>query len=200
MLLDTLETCRAQIVDVGVLYSRPEERESLAALVGPGVPLVLQHGQGLSAALHSGARTALERRDAVVLVSSDIPGVPPGSLIEAVDRLSRDADVVLGPGFDGGYWLVGLNEAHVEPFENIPWSTEAVLQTTVDRCQTAGLAVAFIEAWRDIDRPEDVTELIPDLDRLPGRRTAALLRALTLIARPDGPIRSNARIKEVSQP
>jgi rSAM/selenodomain-associated transferase 1 len=193
MLLDTLETCRTEIDDVRILHARPEEAAPLAVLAGPGVPLVLQQGEGLSAALLSGARVALETRDAVVLVASDIPGVPPGSLAAAVERLSEGADVVLGPGLDGGYWLVGLSHPHPEPFEGIPWSTPDVLDTTLGRCTQAGLTVALIDAWRDVDTAEDIAALLPDLDRLPGRRTAELLRAHGRGTRITPPIQPHAQ-------
>jgi hypothetical protein len=53
-----------------------------------------------------------------------------------------------------------------------------VLEKTVERCATAGLAVALLDPWRDVDTAADLTALLPDLDLLPGRRTAALLREL----------------------
>jgi rSAM/selenodomain-associated transferase 1 len=178
MLLDTLDCCRQEVADVGILHADPGEAPGLWALAGPRARLVLQRGSGLRDALRSGAEAALAGADAVALVSSDIPGVPPGALGRAFAALAAGADVALGPGLDGGYWLVALREAHPEPFEDIPWSTPRVLATTLERCETAGLAVSLLDEWRDIDTAADLAALLPDLDRLPGRRTAAHLRAL----------------------
>jgi glycosyltransferase A (GT-A) superfamily protein (DUF2064 family) len=172
MLLDTLDGCRAEVDDVGILHAERGEATALRRLAGPRARLVLQRGSGLTDALRSGAEAALADAGAVALVSSDIPGVPAGSLRRAFEELAGGADIVLGPGLDGGYWLVALREAHPEPFEEIPWSTPHVLGTTLEQCAAAGLAVSLLDPWRDIDTAADVAALLPDLDRLPGRRTA----------------------------
>jgi rSAM/selenodomain-associated transferase 1 len=172
MLLDTLDGCRLEVDDVGILHADPGEAPALRSLAGPHARLVLQQGGGLTDALRSGAEAALCDADAVALVSSDIPGVPAGSLRRAFEELAGGADVVLGPGLDGGYWLVALRASHPEPFENIPWSTPHVLDATLERCAAAGLAVSLLDPWRDVDTAADVAALLPDLDRLPGRRTA----------------------------
>ena len=133
LLLDTLATCRAEAPDTALLYANPDEAPALAALAGPEARLVLQAGRGLAEALEGGiARFAAE--GPVAIVSSDIPGIPPGSLTRAFAALGRDADVVLGPALDGGYWLIAMNAAHHAPFDDIPWSTPAVLAVTLHRC------------------------------------------------------------------
>jgi uncharacterized protein len=178
MLLDTLETCRLEIPAVGFLHADCHEEPALRALGGPDAPLVLQTGNGLADALRSGAASALAAADAVALVSSDIPGIPAGSLGRAFAALAGGTDVVLGPGLDGGYWLVALRAPHAAPFERVPWSTPAVLDATLERCAAAGLAVSLLDPWRDIDTADDLAALLPCLDRLPGRRTVSLVRQL----------------------
>jgi rSAM/selenodomain-associated transferase 1 len=178
MLLDTLDSCRAEASDVGVLYARSEEGPELRELAGRDALLVRQEGDGLTDALVSGARIGLGDRDAVALVSSDIPGTPPGALGRAFAALADGADVVLGPGVDGGYWLVALREPHAGPFQDIPWSTDGVLAVTLDRCAAAGLRVALVDSWRDVDTPEDLAALRPELGSLPGRRTAEAIADL----------------------
>lgn len=173
MLLDTLETSRREVADVGVLYARAEERAALAALAGPGAPLVLQEGEGHGCALRTGMRATLAERDSALLVASDVPGVPPGSLRRALTALETGADVVLGPSDDGGYWLVGMREPHAAPFERIPWSTETVLEVTLDRCRASGLEVALVDTWRDVDTPEDLAAIAGAA--IPGRRTRGLV-------------------------
>jgi glycosyltransferase A (GT-A) superfamily protein (DUF2064 family) len=104
--------------------------------------------------------------------------VPAGALTRAFEELELGADIVLGPGLDGGYWLVAMRELHAQPFEDIAWSTDGVMDATLDRCAAAGLSVSRVRPWRDIDRPEDVAALAEHAAGLPGRRTAALLPAL----------------------
>jgi rSAM/selenodomain-associated transferase 1 len=178
MLLDTLDGCRREVPLVGVLCASVEDAELLAELVEPGEPVVVQEGQGLGAALGTGVRRALAHGDAALLVSSDIPGVPPDALRDAVALLRDGVDVVLGPGHDGGYWLIGLREEHTDVFEGIPWSTDAVLEATLARCDELALAVRLVSPWRDVDTMDDVTELARTADTLPGHRSAAAVARL----------------------
>ncbi len=177
LLLDTLAGCRAEFPDAALLYADPEEAAELRRLAGPDVPLLLQEGRGLADALRLGAaRHGVE--GPVALVFSDIPGIPPGSLARAFALLEEDADVVLGPGLGGGYWLVAMREYSDAPFRSIPWSTPAVHAVTLRRCEQAGLRVAELDPWRDVDTPVDLAFLLAAADELPAPRTVALLRGL----------------------
>jgi len=182
MLLDTLEGCRAEAEIVGVLCARREEVDLLVELAGPGAPIVVQDGRGLSDALRTGVRYALEVGDVALLVSSDIPGIPAGALRHTVGLLREGADVVLGPGYDGGYWLIAVREHHPRLFDNIPWSTARVLEATLARCRELSLNAHVLEPWRDIDTVADLRSLAEGVERLPGRRTAAAVARLNLAA------------------
>jgi rSAM/selenodomain-associated transferase 1 len=177
MLLDTLETCRAEVPATGLLYADAGDEPALRALAGTGTWLVRQRGSGLADALRTGVEAGLADGDAVALVSADLPGVPAGALARTFAALAETVDVVIGPCVDGGYWLVGVSRAH-ELFEGIPWSTPDVLAATLERCAAAGLRVELVHRWRDLDTPADVAALRAQADRLPGRRTAELIRAL----------------------
>ncbi len=65
----------------------------------------------------------------LLALNSDGPSVPPEYLGQAANDLEQ-ADVVLGPGEDGGYYLVGLTQPHPGIFSHIAWSTENVLSQT----------------------------------------------------------------------
>lgn len=182
MLLDTFEGCRLAFSDVGIVCSEGDDVPLLTELVGPDAPVILQQGIGLSGALTTGVRYGLARRGTALLVSSDIPGVPPGSLEAAATLLDDGIDVVLGPGHDGGYWLLGLRGEHPELFAGIVWSTGSVLETTLARCAVLGLEARLLEPWRDIDTDEDISALREVLDRLPGIRTRTVLANLQSVA------------------
>jgi rSAM/selenodomain-associated transferase 1 len=179
MLLDTLEGCRRVFSDVGVLCGADADVQPLRELAGPTAPIVVQEGAGLGSALSTGARFAVGRGRAAIMVSSDIPGVPPGALEATAAHLAGGADVVLGPGHDGGYWLIAMREEHPELFARIAWSTGSVLDATLARCRALGLDVRLVERWRDIDTEVDVAALTEVAETLPGARTrAALSRSL----------------------
>lgn len=178
LLLDTLDACRVELDRVAILHADPAEAAELER-IAPGTPRLLQDGQGLEDAL---GRT-LERQVAegpVAIVSSDVPGLPPGSLARAFDALAAGTDVVLGPALDGGYWLIAMARFHPEPLREIPWSTPAVLGVTLARCRHAGLRVELLEAWRDVDTVADLAFLRRSAHVLAARRTVAVLDGLEL--------------------
>jgi rSAM/selenodomain-associated transferase 1 len=176
LLLDTVDDCRAEHSDVRLLCARDADAPELERLL-PGVPVVAQEGAGLGDALRLGIVRHV-REGPTAIVSSDVPGLPEGGLTAAFAALSDDADVVLGPALDGGYWLVAMGEPHAEVFHDIPWSTPAVLAVTRERCAEAGLRLVELEPWRDIDTPVDLGLVVHDRDVLRAARTVAMLEEL----------------------
>lgn len=125
-----------------------------------------------------------------VAIGSDLPQLEPGRIEQAFSALAQGADVVLGPAVDGGYYLIGLGAGALSAplFEEIAWSTEAVLTQTLERCRAAGLAVALLAEEEDIDTTEALGRLAErlaagDLPACP--QTAMRLAAAALRGQPD---------------
>jgi rSAM/selenodomain-associated transferase 1 len=126
----------------------------------------------------------------VCLIDSDSPTVPTEAFAMAVDALQRPGDrIVLGPSHDGGYYLIGLKQAHAAPFENISWSTASVLPETLAAIQKIGVELITLPLWYDVDDAESLSvlrsELIdglrPEFTSLPGyaaEHTRGFLRQL----------------------
>ena len=91
----------------------------------------------------------------IVIIGSDCPSLERKTILEAMTLLDTH-DVVLGPAADGGYYLVGLSEPQTFLFQNIPWSTEQVLETTKAIAAKHSLPVALLDMRSDIDVPEDL--------------------------------------------
>lgn len=91
-----------------------------------------------------------------LLIGTDCPVLTPSYLCSAMDALNRGADVVLAPAEDGGYALIGLRRPQPQIFKDIPWGSEAVLQTTRERIREAGLAGHELSVVWDLDRPQDL--------------------------------------------
>ena len=70
-------------------------------------------------------------------------------------QMLREAELVLGPATDGGYWLVGLSRLVPELFRDMPWSSGALFQRTEEAARRQGLSVALLETLGDIDTEED---------------------------------------------
>lgn len=95
-----------------------------------------------------------------VVLNSDSPTLPTAFLVETTEALARPGDrAVLGPSTDGGYYLLGLKQAHARLFEDISWSTERVEEQTLARAREIGLAVHILPTWYDVDDVEALQRL-----------------------------------------
>ena len=102
----------------------------------------------------------------VCLIDSDSPTVPAENFAEAVELLSTSRDrVVLGPSDDGGYYLIGVKKPHRHLFEQIDWSTERVLNQTIQRVIESGLEIKLLPRGYDVDDAASLRRLCHELLR-----------------------------------
>jgi rSAM/selenodomain-associated transferase 1 len=137
--------------------------QALAALLPAQVRLLEQPGQGLSDALpHAFATHLAESFGQVVLIGSDNPTLPRDFIEQASEALA-DHDLCIGPSTDGGYYLIGLREAHLGVFDAIEWSTSRVYSQTLAQADRLGLRVCSLPEWYDVDEPADLERLRREL-------------------------------------
>jgi len=94
----------------------------------------------------------------VVVVGADSPTLPL-ACIELAFQTLETCDVVIGPAFDGGYYLIGSVAKDLPIFDDIPWSTSSVLEKTVERLRCCGGRLHLLPPWYDIDTLDDWTML-----------------------------------------
>ena len=176
LLLDTIELASCQPrADLAVAITPPESRRYFESITPSKTLLLPVEGQDIGACLVHTMEMSLNRGYRKVLaLNSDGPSVPREYLGQAANYLEQ-ADVVLGPGEDGGYYLVGLTQPHPGIFSDIAWSTFSVLSQTLERAAGLGLRTALTPPWYDVDTPAEVLRLINELqaispDRLPNTR------------------------------
>lgn len=126
-----------------------------------------QRGEGLGERLVHGLSYLAERYPRVAAVGSDHPELGAPTVAEAFERLAVGAEVVIGPSEDGGYYLIAMRREALVPrlFEDVPWSTGAVLSTTLERCHELGLRYELLAEGHDVDRPSDLDRLARRLAR-----------------------------------
>jgi len=115
------------------------------------------------------------------------------------DRLSHaggDRLAIIGAD-DGGYCLIGLQRPHWRVFEEIAWSTGAVLAQTLQRAAELRLLVLQTPSWYDIDDAGSLRRLIRDLF---GEFSGNPLPSEKSPGRPSGtyPLRQEALIEQLS--
>lgn len=136
-----------------VCYTPVGDEAAFAGILPAGFVLIPQRGDAFGERLLAAAQDILACGfGAVCLIDSDSPTLPATALRQAVTELARPGDrVVLGPSEDGGYYLIGLKQAHAAPFERITWSTSSVYRETVERLHEAQITVQELPLWYDVD-------------------------------------------------
>ncbi len=90
----------------------------------------------------------------VVIIGTDCPDLQSKDLNRAFMNLSQ-ADLVIGPAKDGGYYLIGMSMFIPEIFKDIPWSTSKVLDSTLERANSLKIDYEFLHVLSDIDTFQD---------------------------------------------
>ena len=85
--------------------------------------------------MYFAAKQGLQRAEKVILIGADCPPLNADYIEQAIKALDQ-VKMVAGPSDDGGYVLLGLNQAKKAYFENIAWGTSSVLATTKTRLPT----------------------------------------------------------------
>jgi rSAM/selenodomain-associated transferase 1 len=182
-LLDRVEQLSAVAAGDPMVAFAPAGRQAeMQALLPCGTRLVAQAEGDLGTRLDRLLTGLLaEGYAAAIAVDADSPTLPTAHLERACRALAAGtADVVVGPCDDGGYYLIGLRAPAPSLFRDMPWSTAGVLAETVGRAARAGLALALLPSWFDVDRGDDLRRLRPSArtpDAFPAPRTLTFLAA-----------------------
>ena len=189
-------------IDRMIAFTPEDAVDVMARLAPAGFTLIAQRGADLGARLDNLLAGLLAAGHVgAIAVDSDSPTLPMQYVTEAARVLERgEADVVVGPCDDGGYYLIGTRAPHPELFDAMPWSTERVLPLTLERARRSGLHTHQLPAWFDVDTEPDLIRLQRELAKQPvgPRRTLALLRQMAAHEsrgreeRPGGVVRSNS--------
>jgi rSAM/selenodomain-associated transferase 1 len=93
-----------------------------------------------------------------IIIGTDCPGINESILKDDFLNL-HDSDIVIGPATDGGYYLLGIKKMYSFLFENIEWSTNKVLQQTINLCTRHKLSYFLLPELPDVDEEKDLIHL-----------------------------------------
>ncbi len=146
-----------------IFFDPPEKENEIRNWIGKKeVRFSPQRGETLGDKMSNAFKEVFSSESKrVVIIGTDCPDVTSGTIAQALDSL-EEVDVVLGPAADGGYYLLGLNNHVPEIFGGIEWSTERVLNQTLERIKEKKLSFELLETLKDIDTLDDFNSRLGD--------------------------------------
>jgi hypothetical protein len=179
-LLDTLDLMRQVPGVQPVVAYLPAEAQAFFSRQAPDFEHFVQSGSDLGARLDNALNEYLRRGYRhVAIMNSDGPTLPLACLVAAFEALAGDADVVLGPAEDGGYYLIGLKRPAPRLLREVRMSTPHAAAETLALAAEDGLEVALLPTWYDVDDAASLARLEAELAGTPAGvavHTRAFLR------------------------
>lgn len=122
----------------------------------PNQEKFVQNGADLGERMYNAFSDSFEAGyERVIGIGSDLPDLNAQVMQSALEILDTK-DTVFGPADDGGYYLIGMNHLIPEIFENKPWSTEVLLNVTMEELASMGKSTIKMEVLNDIDTIDDL--------------------------------------------
>jgi glycosyltransferase A (GT-A) superfamily protein (DUF2064 family) len=173
------ELAAASLADtLSAMSGLPFERRVLA-FDGTGIPraargwdVVPQSAGGLDERLAD----VFDRLEGpTVLIGMDTPQADAAALSCVLPAWPDDADAVLGPAVDGGFWALGMRAPRGDLIRGVPMSTESTGVHQLQRLSAAGLRVRLLPPLHDVDDLESARRVAAGA---PHGRFAAVLDGL----------------------
>ncbi|CAM2008576.1 TIGR04282 family arsenosugar biosynthesis glycosyltransferase [Acanthopleuribacter pedis] len=143
--------------DLVLCYDPQHDQEQFETWLGSNWTFWEQERGDLGTRLSCAVDRALdEGYQKIALIGSDCIGFSEESIDAMFGELDHH-DFVVGPASDGGYYLIALKEYNPWLFEDIHWSTETVLETTLDKIEVREKTVHQLEEKQDIDTIDDLS-------------------------------------------
>lgn len=180
-LLVMAKTLRLTGTDVFVFFTPEERRVELEGLVmarfgrfeGRFVP---QARGDLGARIHAALVHLEELGYARQLVlGTDSPTLPLEILQRGLDALATH-DSVLGPTWDGSFYLVGVHAPDPAIFDGVEWGSGFELVQTYGNLTGLGRTCFTLPRWQDLDDPDDLPFLEGQVRTADYQRLNAILR------------------------
>jgi rSAM/selenodomain-associated transferase 1 len=166
--------------DTIICYDPPDGKDQIAGWLGPGFDYQPQQGLSLGEKMAHAFAWSFARGSArTVLIGSDIPDLN-ATVIEQAFAALNTHESVMGPAVDGGYYLIGFAAGAFCPqvFRGMPWGTARVFNDTMNVLKAEKLSVRVLSLLRDIDRIEDLADLLERARRKPELNNLNTLRYL----------------------
>lgn len=160
--LDILQKIKSSKIQYKIFYDPPDTKNVMADWLGADNEFILQQGDDLGERMKNVFTTMFENSiSRAVIIGTDFPDLPVKYLFEAFAGLKK-SNAVIGPTFDGGYYLIGFNKDSFlsHAFDHMPWGSNRVFKNTMALLNETNLSVHVLPKWRDVDTYGDLKDLI----------------------------------------
>tara|TARA_B100000686_G_scaffold348528_1_gene439796 strand:+ start:2191 stop:2868 length:678 start_codon:yes stop_codon:yes gene_type:complete len=165
-LRDSIEKiCAIEEADSFIGVAEEEDLDYfLETVTGKGIYTFSQSGDNLGERMRNAFLGRFkEGYKRIVIIGSDSPSLPVRCITQAFEA---NRDLIIGPSFDGGYYLIGMRNKVIEVFDGVEWGSEKVLEQTLFNVATLQVSLESLPLWYDIDRLEDLRFLRSHLSLL----------------------------------
>jgi uncharacterized protein len=150
---------------IHVAHDPPDAGPELRELMGDDVLLFPQNGDGIAGRLADAAARVFARGPGpVLIVWPDLPKLRHFHGTSAIGDLDAGCDIVFGPVFDGGFYLIAISRPMPKLFalpESV-WRSSDAMGMGLATARDSGLEVGILRAERALHRPADVRAALAD--------------------------------------
>jgi len=150
---------------IHVAHDPPGAGPELRKLLGDGISVFPQNGEGISGRLaDASARVFARGPGPVMIVWPDVPRLRRSHATAALGDLEDGADIVFGPVYDGGFYMIAIARPTPKLF-NLPeqvWRGADAVTIGLAACRDGSRDVGILRAERGLCRPCDVRAALAD--------------------------------------
>ncbi len=118
-------------IETYLFYQSTKNLQAIKKWIGKEFTFLPQSGGDLGNKMTKAFEKVFEKgKSKAIIVGTDIPDIDSNLLRDAFKALDSH-DIVIGPSYDGGYYLLGMKKFIPGLFVNIEWSTDSVYNSTV---------------------------------------------------------------------
>lgn len=148
-----------------VAHEPADAGAEMRMVAGADVAVFPQNGDGISGRVADAvARVAAHGPGPIVIVWPDLPEFRVAHTTGVLSDLEAGVDVIFGPVFDGGYYMIAISGPLPVLF-GLPeqvWRAPDAMNQVLTAAAEAGLEVGLLRAERALHRPADVRAALAD--------------------------------------
>ena len=131
--------------------SEQDELNKMIDWAGRGFEYYYQEGSDLGERMNNAFKKVFTfGAKKAIIIGTDVPDISKKLIATSFTYLD-EKDFVIGPSTDGGYYLLGMKNLNCDLFSGIEWSTESVLDRTINRITENDFSFTKLEQLYDID-------------------------------------------------